>query len=118
MIDKIIQDHVGLTPCTHKPCLYHGVVDGKQMLFLRQVDDFAVACESTGITDKAIDIISSKLSALMKKLGVVTRYNGVDIQQTTDYIKIHIYLYITKILEGHNWLNDKKKHTDNPNSNE
>jgi hypothetical protein len=38
-IDKILKD-LGLTPTTHEPCLYSGEVDGVQILFLRQVDDF------------------------------------------------------------------------------
>lgn len=35
MIDKIIREDVGQEPCTHEPCLYHGYVEGKQVLFLR-----------------------------------------------------------------------------------
>lgn len=44
MIDKIIQQEVNLTPTTHEPCLYSGYVDGHKVLFLKQVDDFVVAC--------------------------------------------------------------------------
>lgn len=106
--------HVGLQPCKHESCLYHGFVEGKQVLFLRQVDDFAVAREDVNISDKVIDIISSKLSVPMKKLGVVERYNGVGIQQTKDCIKIHTTLYLKKILDNHNWLNDKKTIPINP----
>ena len=109
MIDKIIRTHVGLQPCRHEPCLYHGIVDGELVLFLRQVDDFAVTCSDTVISDKVIDLISAHLSAPMKKLGVVTRYNGVDINQTSDYIKIHSTTYLKKILENHDWNNDKEK---------
>ena len=47
LIDKIILQ-LNLKPCTHEPCLYY--TDnynntGKTVLFLRQVDDFAVSVE-------------------------------------------------------------------------
>ena len=114
MIDEIIQDKVGLTPCTHEPCLYSGYVDGKKVLFLRQVDDFAVACTDTNVSNKVIDLISAQLSAPMHKLGIINRYNGVDIRQTHDYIKIHTKTYLTKILTNHGWLNDTYKSHVNP----
>jgi hypothetical protein len=34
---------LGLTPTTHKPCLYSGVINGKRVVFMHQVDDFANA---------------------------------------------------------------------------
>lgn len=90
MIDGILRKHVGLQPCRHEPCLYAGLFEGQPVLFLRQVDDFAVSCKDPELANKVIDKISEKLSAPMKKLGVVNRYNGVDITQTTDFIKIHL----------------------------
>ena len=47
LIDKIIQN-LNLKPCHHEPCLYYTSDynhTGKTVLFLRQVDDFAVACQ-------------------------------------------------------------------------
>ena len=40
--DSILRD-VGLTPTIHEPCLYSGVIEGKRVIFKRQVDDFAIA---------------------------------------------------------------------------
>jgi len=40
--DAILQE-LGLTPTTHEPCLYSGIIDGKRIIFKRQVDDFALA---------------------------------------------------------------------------
>lgn len=88
MTDKIIQEEVKLTPTIHKPCLYSGHVDGHKVLFLRQVDDFGVACADIETANKVIDLISAKLSAPMHKLGIIERYNGIDVLQTEDYIKI------------------------------
>lgn len=50
----------------------------------------------------------------MKKLGIVERYNGVDVLQTKDYVKIHTSLYLKKILNTHGWLNDKSTIPVNP----
>jgi hypothetical protein len=40
--DEILRE-IGLTLTIHEPCLYSGTVHGKRVLFLRQVDDFAIA---------------------------------------------------------------------------
>ncbi len=34
---------IGLFPTSHEPCLYLDIINGQQVLFLRQVDDFAIA---------------------------------------------------------------------------
>jgi hypothetical protein len=44
-----------------------------------------------------------KIKIKIKDLGHLTRYNGVNITQSADYIKIHNETYINKILEGHFW---------------
>lgn len=31
-------------PIRHEPCLYYGTFQGKEVLFLRQGDDFVIAC--------------------------------------------------------------------------
>ena len=113
-IDQIIKKEVELFPTTHEPCLYSGYVDGHKVLFLRQVDDFAVACEHVETVNKVIDLISAKLSAPMYKLGIIHRYNGIDVRQTPDYIKIHNATYLKKTLKNHEWLQDNKKLHINP----
>ncbi len=40
--DKILHD-IGLTPTIHEPCLYSGTFDGKRVLLMKQVDNFAIA---------------------------------------------------------------------------
>ena len=112
-IDTIIQKYIGLKPTTHEPCLYHGEYKGFEILFLRQVDDFAVASKNVQICHDIINDISDHLSEKMKILGVIDRYNGVQVDQTTDYIKIHNTEYISKILQRHNWLQDKDRETPN-----
>ena len=108
-IHDIIQNRIGLTPTTHEQCLYHGSFKGEKVYFLRQVDDFAVAAKSKETCDELIEEISKYLKAPLKNLGIVDRFNGVQIEQYNNYVKIHNKEYVEKILEKHGWLNDQFK---------
>jgi hypothetical protein len=39
--DSILRE-LGLTPTMHEPCLYSGKIHGQRVLFMRQVNDFAI----------------------------------------------------------------------------
>ena len=83
LIDKLLRN-LNLKPCTHEKNLYYtNNYNGtnKTVLFLRQVDDFAIACKDKQLADVVIEDINSKMSIEIKHLGVVSRYNGVDINQ-------------------------------------
>ena len=106
LIDKIITN-LNLTPCTHERCLYFTDDynnSGKRVIFLRQVDDFAIACEDRATASQVIRDINSKMTIDVKELGIVNRYNGVDVEQTQEYIRIHNTTYINKLIEQHKWL--------------
>ena len=76
--DKILRS-IGLIPTTHEPCLYSGLIDGHRILLLRQVDDFAVAATSEKITSRVFDLIDDHLTIPLKRLGLITLFNGLDI---------------------------------------
>ena len=106
LIDKIIQN-LNLKPCHHEPCLYYTSDynhTGKTVLFLRQVDDFAVACQDQATAKQVIADINSKMTINVKELGIIERFNGVDILQTRDYVKLYNETYIEKIISSHPWL--------------
>ncbi len=42
----------------------------------------------------------------IKDLGILDRYNGVDIKQTANYIKLSCEVYIDKVVKGHPWITD------------
>jgi hypothetical protein len=112
LIDKLIKEKLGLRATTHEPCLYSGKYNGSEVLFLRQVDDFAIACSDESIAKDMIAKINSFMSVQIKYLGLLTRYNGVDVDQRKEYIKIYNTTYIDKILHGHRtWIEDKPCHT-------
>ncbi len=80
-IDRILHD-IGLTPTIHEPCIYSGLILGERVLFMQQVDDFAISAPSQPIANHLLDLIDDKLLIPMKRQGLVTLYNGLDIVQT------------------------------------
>ena len=64
LIDKVIKE-LNLQPCTHEPCLYftdNYNNTGKRVLFMRQVDDFAIACETRELANQVTQDIDSKMT--------------------------------------------------------
>ncbi len=113
LIDDIIRT-LNLKPCSHEPCLYY--TDnynntGKKLLFLRQVDDFAISCEDQETALDVIKAIDSKMTVRIKHLGQITRFNGVDVLQSKHYIKLYNKTYIEKILQRHDWIHTEKHHS-------
>jgi hypothetical protein len=94
--DAILQG-LGLKPTVHEPCLYSGVVDGNRVIFKRQVDDFAIAAPDERTANILLDLIDDELSIPMKRQGYLDMYNGIDVIQTRDYIKISSRSFIDKI---------------------
>ena len=99
-IDKILRD-LGLKPATHEPCLYSGTFNGERLLFLRQVDDFAVASKTKETAMSLIAAINDNMRIEVKHLGLIDRFNGLDISQTRYYIKISCEKYLKKMIHGH-----------------
>jgi hypothetical protein len=105
--DKFIRA-IGFTPTTHEPCLYIGVIDGQKCIFKRQVDDFALACKTEETANKFYDMIDEHLSMPIKRMGLVTLFNGIDVLQSRYYIKISCETYIEKFCMKYllTWLKD------------
>jgi hypothetical protein len=96
--DAILRE-LGLTPTIHEPCLYSGVINGKRIIFMRQVDDFAIAAPDAHTADVLLDMLDDKLSIPIKRQGHLDMYNGVDILQTRHYIRLSCTSFIDKISE-------------------
>ena len=97
LINDIIAK-LGFTPCKHEPCLYHHPnYKGHNVYFLRQVDDFAISALDPDIAHDIIAKIDDKMTIKVKPLGIIERFNGVDIDQTKQYIKLSNATYIKKI---------------------
>lgn len=104
-IDKILRRN-GLHPTVHEPCLYSGVIAGKRVVFKRQVDDFAVATTDQTIADQLWDLIDSNLQIPIKRYGLISLYNGLDVLQSRWFVKVSVQTWLTKIMEPYfnDWL--------------
>ena len=82
--------------------------DNLQMI-LRQVDDFSVlASEQQACKDIIQQIGSHFLTVPLNDLGILRKFNGVNIHQTKWYIsKISCEDYLLKIFIQHDWLHLK-----------
>ena len=68
---------------------------------LRQVDDFAIACDNQTTAHYYWDCLDKYLKEPLKReKGLMTRHNGIDIEQTQDAIKLHCATYLTKIISS------------------
>jgi hypothetical protein len=98
-INSILVDDLGFDHTTHEPCLYfkhhpeHGLI-----LVLRQVDNFLISAKTRQIADEVHQQIQSKMTNELNDLGVIKRFNGMDVAQTKHYLKISCHTYIDKII--------------------
>ncbi|KAL7552295.1 hypothetical protein ACHAWF_018275 [Thalassiosira exigua] len=106
--DAILRS-IGLTPTIHEPCLYSGIVNGDRVIFLRQVDDFAVAAPSERTANILFDLIDDRITFPLKRMGLIDMFNGLDIAQTKHYIKLSCRTYIKRISTEHlaTWMSVK-----------
>jgi hypothetical protein len=105
-IDKILTQELGFTATTHETCLYQKKVDGDIILLLRQVDDFSIASQNPTHCEQVRKDIESRMKNPLNDLGVIKRFNGIDILQTRDFVKISCETYIDKIVSHHGWQNE------------
>jgi Reverse transcriptase (RNA-dependent DNA polymerase) len=101
MINRILLGDLGLTNTVHERNLYVGTVDGSRVLICRQVDDLSIATQRESVYHSIVDQIH--VHAPMVKLGLTTRFNGVDVEQTRHYIAISCSTYIQQMLDVHDW---------------
>jgi KUP system potassium uptake protein len=94
--DKMVKD-LKFSPTTHEPCLYHGFIKGHKCYFKRQVDDFELAAPNHEIANFFYDEVDDFLTMPIKRQGIVTLFNGIDILQSRQYIKISAETYIEKM---------------------
>jgi hypothetical protein len=111
--DAILPD-VGLTPTVHKPCLYLGIIEGKHVIFKRQVDDFAIAAPDEHTANILFNMIDDELQIPMKFQGYLDMYNRVDVKHKKNYIKISCKSFIEKICNKYlNWWKQNFTSTNN-----
>jgi hypothetical protein len=101
-VEQLLVADLNFVSATHETCLYVGRYAGQDLLIGRQVDDFmAAGKQESGIRDLFAHLATKiKMEA---EVGLISHYNGIDIIQDRDYVKIHVGKYINKILTNHGW---------------
>ena len=118
LINRIITD-MGFKPCKHEPCLYHHpCYKGHEIYFLRQVDDFAISTTNSDIAHEIINTIDQHMTIKVKPLGIINRFNGIDVEQSRQYIKLSNATYINKILETKSFKSEATHNLPLPMSND
>jgi len=81
------------------------------VLLVRQVDDFALGCHQESTAKSVYSKIGAKLTlhseaeAPFEYLGLVDSFDGYDVLQTRDYVKLSAESYILCLLKAHGWDN-------------
>ena len=109
MINDILLNKMGFRLTTHERNLYVGEIDGQEVLVCRQVDDFASGAAHEATAKRFLDVLRSHVEAeyhgmgIPSAKGVYERYNGVDVYQTADYVKIGCESYLDRVFQTHGW---------------
>ena len=90
---------MGYNPTTHEPCIYVNHASTESLYLLRQVDDFAIACNDPSTATTFWDKLDTHLKAPLKReQGRIACHNDIDILPSKDGIKIYTETYLKKIL--------------------
>jgi hypothetical protein len=120
-IGKILHELEFITTI-HDWSIYCTTVDGKPVLLLWQVDDFAMACPSKDVAWSIYGKIGkmlqlpSELEPPFKYLGLLHDFNGLDVHQYSDSITISSTSYIEHILKTHGWMTPSAEGSEHHNS--
>ena len=115
MITDILINKMGFKNTVHERNLYTGTVDGTEVLVCRQVDDFAAGAPSRDAAKKFMDEVRKHVEAEYAGMGmevpegIYQRYNGIDVVQARDYIKLGAETYIDRMLQTHGWDSSSTK---------
>jgi len=106
-----ILEKVGFKNTTHKKNIYTGQFCGEKALLVCQVDDFALGCCQESTAKSICAEIGAELTlhneaeAPFEHLGLVDSFDGCDVLQTRDCIKLSAESYIRRLLKAHGWDN-------------
>jgi len=114
-----ILKNVGFKNTTHEKNIYTGQFCGEKVLLVRQVNDFALGCRQESTAKSVYSNIGAKLTlhneaeAPFKYLGLVNSFDGYDVLQTRDYIKLSAESCIRRLLKAHGWDNPSPRKSSN-----
>ena len=103
---------LGFRATTHERNLYFGVFNGEPVYAARQVDDFAFASKHQSTALDIIERIRGFNVEIRREGDICRRFNGVDVDQTRNYIRIHCKSYIARVLASHGWDTPSDRESD------
>ena len=74
------------------------------MLICCQVDDMAIGCADPELIRDLVRTICKDDGIDLRDEGVLTSFNGVDVEQTDRYVKVSCESYIDKLLACTLWV--------------
>ena len=110
-VNEAIARH-GFTSTTHERNIYQGTFNGHRMLICRQVDDLAIGCADPTAIRELVTTICNEDKIDLRDEGILTSFNGVDVEQTDRYNKITCESYIDKLLAHYGWSAAGARDTD------
>jgi len=114
-----ILKNVGFKNTTHEKNIYTGQFCGEKVSLVRQVDDFALGCRQESTAKSVYSEIRAKLTlhneaeALFECLGLVDSFDGYNVLQTRDYVKLSAESYVRRLLKAHGWDNPSLRESSN-----
>ena len=66
-----------------------------------KVDDLAVACSVSTVAQGSIDLIGKIM--YLKSQGILSSFNGIDIDQRRENVKVSCQSYLVSMLKTHGW---------------
>ena len=101
LMNDILLIRLGLSTTSHERNLYHGQFRGATVYICRQVDDLAISAPSIDIGQQLIAAIGEHVQ--LAGNSILTKFNGVQVEQSSSYIRIHCTDYIDRLVDRHGW---------------
>jgi Reverse transcriptase (RNA-dependent DNA polymerase) len=100
-INNILLKIFNLRNTTHERNLYSGTFNGKPILVKRQVDDITVASPFPATAHDFIAALGHHVQ--LKGNDLLSTFNGIQVKQSSDSIRIHCTRYIERLVASHGW---------------
>jgi hypothetical protein len=106
----ILHNGLGFRSTVQERNLYQGHYLNEEIFICRQTDDFAIAAFSARAATSLIHAIGAKVDIWDD--GLLTKFNGIDVDQTRNFVKLSCSSYLHRVLKAHSWEQPNHHETD------
>ena len=96
-----ILSKIRFVSATHELSISRAIIDGKEVLLARQVDDFRFAAETKEPVVKVLKLLND--NGVKIDFIAEPRFNGLDIDERREYVRLHATTFINKSKEKLNF---------------